>query len=771
MSDNKLLTISIAAYNAGATLGRTLASVELEAEYMELLEIIVVDDGSRDDTKKIAEAFMAKHPDSVRVISKSNGGYGSTVNAAVSSAAGRYFKLLDGDDTFDAEALKVLLDHLRSSDTDLVITPYVTERILADGDESAVKSSLTDVHTDLQSVPVRLEDAKITDGIAMFEICVRTEVLRASDVKLTEHCFYTDNEFVMAAVLYSDNIEKLNAPVYHYRLGVPGQSMGIEGRRKHADDKLKAAYGVFDIYHDYLKSEGRERELTGSRKRLAELLISTMAREAYVTGMLMPDPAAYRPVLEGFDERLRSEMPDIYAITGQSRLTTSARKAGPAVYRLLCRKVLADELKRTGSSEDEKDNESFGLAIRISEYIAAACMIVQCRTVWMHLEHYGMIVNRLTWVVMMAALFVCIIAGRRRPEKKTYVTCSCMAVYALIFLIVNPVNPLRIIRCASAVIMMMALVLPPDGIRPAKNILLCYCNLMTVVAAVMLFGWIFGSTLHLLPGTDLLYMDWSQTGEYVRIPTFINIYYETQWTGWEIIPARNTGIFVEAPMAGFCCSLALLIELFVRDDHTSRKHIARIVILTVTIITTFSAISYVLLGILFLARGVQLISSEVSRKVQTAAVAAGLILTAFILWFLWNKVRWGSGIIRINDFVVGFHAWLAHPFFGGGFESLEYLQQFMPSWRDYDIGFSNSPMEILAQGGIYLGIPYVYSFVSALIRYARANNKRALGFVILFAYLFTFTVVPYQYITFFIIILLAADRLPVLQHKSTADER
>ena len=95
-----------------------------------------------------------------------------------------------------------------------------------------------------------------------------------------------------------------------------------------------------------------------------------------------------------------------------------------------------------------------------------------------------------------------------------------------------------------------------------------------------------------------------------------------------------------------------------------------------------------------------------------------------------------------------------HPLFGGGFESLEYLQQFMPEWRSFDVGFSNSPMEILAQGGIYLAVPYVYAFISSLITSIRAKNINKLAVTVIFAYLFTFTVVPYQYITFFILILM-----------------
>ena len=101
--EDKLLTISIAAYNSACTIERTLSSIVNAEKYMPLLDVIVVNDGSTDDTERIARAFAERCPDSIRVISKANAGYGSTVNTAVDAAKGRYFKLLDSDDGMPPE--------------------------------------------------------------------------------------------------------------------------------------------------------------------------------------------------------------------------------------------------------------------------------------------------------------------------------------------------------------------------------------------------------------------------------------------------------------------------------------------------------------------------------------------------------------------------------------------------------------------------------------------------------------------------------------------
>lgn len=75
----KILSISVAAYNVAATLCETVDPF-IESGVLDQLDIIIVDDGSKDDTAKIAREYADKYPDSIRLISKENGGWGSTVN-------------------------------------------------------------------------------------------------------------------------------------------------------------------------------------------------------------------------------------------------------------------------------------------------------------------------------------------------------------------------------------------------------------------------------------------------------------------------------------------------------------------------------------------------------------------------------------------------------------------------------------------------------------------------------------------------------------------
>ena len=77
------------------------------------IEVLVVNDGSTDNSLTIAEEYAARFPDSYRVITKENGGHGDAVNSGLSSATGKYFKVVDSDDWLDPGELNKLLRKIK----------------------------------------------------------------------------------------------------------------------------------------------------------------------------------------------------------------------------------------------------------------------------------------------------------------------------------------------------------------------------------------------------------------------------------------------------------------------------------------------------------------------------------------------------------------------------------------------------------------------------------------------------------------------------------
>ena len=119
----KLLTVVIPAYNAQKFLGKCLDSLLRAGQYKEM-ELLVVDDGSADKTAEIAKSYEQHYKGIVRVLSKENGGHGSAINLGIREARGKYFRVVDSDDTVNPLAYRAFLKELKGIDSDLVITPF-----------------------------------------------------------------------------------------------------------------------------------------------------------------------------------------------------------------------------------------------------------------------------------------------------------------------------------------------------------------------------------------------------------------------------------------------------------------------------------------------------------------------------------------------------------------------------------------------------------------------------------------------------------------------
>jgi len=133
----KLLTVAIPCYNSQDYMANAIDSVLIGGEEV---EILVIDDGSSDDTLKIAKEYEAKHPGIVRAIHQENKGHGGAVNTGIANAAGAWFKVLDSDDRVDPDALVKVLNVLRefyrmrdvSVRLDMLITNYVYDKFCQD---------------------------------------------------------------------------------------------------------------------------------------------------------------------------------------------------------------------------------------------------------------------------------------------------------------------------------------------------------------------------------------------------------------------------------------------------------------------------------------------------------------------------------------------------------------------------------------------------------------------------------------------------------------
>ena len=217
----KLLTIVIPTYNMQDYLRVGLDSLVVSSEWMPMLEVLVINDGSKDNSSAIAHEYEARYPETFRVIDKENGNYGSCVNRGLKEATGKYIKLLDADDWYDTAALEQLMSALQTHDVDMALSPFMC--CYEDGMENQLVTQ-----AELQPEVVYIFNKLDTNTIARYGmpmITYRTELLRKIQYVQTEGMSYTDTEWVMFPQYTVDTFVWVPSAVYCYRLGREGQTM------------------------------------------------------------------------------------------------------------------------------------------------------------------------------------------------------------------------------------------------------------------------------------------------------------------------------------------------------------------------------------------------------------------------------------------------------------------------------------------------------------------------------------------------------------------
>lgn len=217
----------------------------------EEIESIIVNDGSRDRTSEIAHEYMKNYPEIVRVIDKENGGHGDAVNAGLSAAQGRYFKVVDSDDWVDGEALKRILTLVRNLEEDgeqidMLISNFVYEKAGASHKKCVhYRNALP------QDEVFRWDDIghfRLDQYILMHSVIYRTELLKLIQMRLPKHTFYVDNIYVYYPLPHVRKIYYLDVDFYRYFIGRDDQSVNEKNMIARADQQIYVTKTMIDMY-------------------------------------------------------------------------------------------------------------------------------------------------------------------------------------------------------------------------------------------------------------------------------------------------------------------------------------------------------------------------------------------------------------------------------------------------------------------------------------------------------------------------------------------
>ncbi len=276
----KLLSFAVPCYNSAAYMEKCVESLLVGGEDV---EIIIVDDGSKDETAAIADRYADKYPSIVKSVHKENGGHGSAVNTGIDNASGLYFKVVDSDDWVKEEPYMQILATLRNlaggeKVLDMLISNFVYEKV----GEKRHK-----VMRYKHALPIEemftWEDVKhFHKGqyMLMHSVIFRTKLLKECGIRLPEHTFYVDNLYVFEPLPYVRNMYYLDANFYRYYIGRADQSVNEDVMIGRIDQQIK----VNKLMIDYMVEN---RFKIASNKKLYNYMLSYLDIITTVSSILL----------------------------------------------------------------------------------------------------------------------------------------------------------------------------------------------------------------------------------------------------------------------------------------------------------------------------------------------------------------------------------------------------------------------------------------------------------------------------------------------------
>lgn len=272
----KYISFAIPCYNSQDYMAHAIESILPGGEDV---EIIIVNDGSKDRTSEIAHDYMEKYPTIVKVVDKENGGHGDAVNSGLTYATGKYFKVVDSDDWVDEEALLKILDTIKEfvkdeSEVDMVIANYVYEKV-----GMTHKKVIRYDNVLPENQIFKWEDIgrfRLDQYILMHSVIYRTEMLKLCQLELPKHTFYVDNIYVYYPLPHVRTLYYMNVDLYRYFIGREDQSVNEKVMISRIDQQLFVTKKMISMY---------ELRLIGSKK-LRKYMVNYLAIMMTVSSIL-----------------------------------------------------------------------------------------------------------------------------------------------------------------------------------------------------------------------------------------------------------------------------------------------------------------------------------------------------------------------------------------------------------------------------------------------------------------------------------------------------
>lgn len=300
----KVLTIVVPSYNTSEFIDKNIPTL-LDESILDELEVLIINDGSKDDTSAAARKYEEKYPGTVRVVDKENGGHGSVINKGIGLATGEYFKVVDGDDWVDTEGLCRLIQDLKKQDADLVTNPYDKIDAVSGGASRVVLAKDYGVNLSLESVCAKYRQLELPC------ITVKTRLLRDTGIRVREHCMYEDSEYDLFPTPYIRTITALDYPVYQYLINQAAQSISAGNAFKNRNMHYAVLLDCIQYYDKW-----KQNISDNKRVYMFNVIIKLIRSQYNIYLRNGSHPEAYDEFVK-FNRDFKRQYPDYFSETGK----------------------------------------------------------------------------------------------------------------------------------------------------------------------------------------------------------------------------------------------------------------------------------------------------------------------------------------------------------------------------------------------------------------------------------------------------------------------
>lgn len=303
----KILTIVVPTYNVEKYLDRCIESLIYDESILDDLEILIINDGSKDNSLEIAKRYEKKYPNVIKAIDKENGGHGSTINKGLELASGKYFRVIDSDDWVNIDDFSKYVKDLKKLDCDAIVTNYSRELIY---NGEVVKFNYSkDIEFNKIYDFDKFDLKKFKDDyLVMATSTFKTELLRKSNVLLDEKTFYVDMEYILLPIPNLNTMIFLDYDIYRYFIGRPDQSINIDNYVRNRKDHEKVFRRLIEFYENTKMSDNKKKYIFN--------ILSLMCNSHYIIycKAKLPEKTCLNEIKK-FDKYLQEKSPSLYEET------------------------------------------------------------------------------------------------------------------------------------------------------------------------------------------------------------------------------------------------------------------------------------------------------------------------------------------------------------------------------------------------------------------------------------------------------------------------